>query len=57
MFNDRGNNMSKYSSMSKDELKALQSELQKQFDECKAKNLKLNMARGLPSNEQLNWNK
>lgn len=45
--------MNNYSSLSKDELKTLKEALQKEYDAFKAKNLKLNMARGLPSNEQL----
>ncbi len=42
-----------YNSLSKSELEALRTQLQKEYDEIKAKNLKLNMARGLPSAEQL----
>lgn len=45
--------MKSFSSMSKEELKVLQSELQKEYESFKAKGLKLNMARGLPSGEQL----
>ncbi|MCQ2543148.1 MAG: aminotransferase [Lachnospiraceae bacterium] len=45
--------MNNYASMSKEELKTLKDSLQKEYDSFKAKNLKLNMARGLPSNEQL----
>lgn len=45
--------MKSYVSMSKDELKVLYSELCKEYESYKAKGLKLNMARGLPSGEQL----
>ena len=45
--------MNNYASMSKEELITLKDSLQKEYDSFKAKNLKLNMARGLPSNEQL----
>lgn len=45
--------MKKYSELSKDELLVLKEELNKQYEETKAKGLKLNMARGLPSAEQL----
>ena len=45
--------MKSYASMSKDELKVLYSELCKEYESYKAKGLKLNMARGLPSGEQL----
>jgi len=42
-----------YNSLSRSELETLRAQLQKEYDEVKAKNLKLNMARGLPSAEQL----
>ncbi|MBO4775984.1 MAG: aminotransferase, partial [Lachnospiraceae bacterium] len=45
--------MKEYSSLSKDELIALEKELSKKYDEAKAKGLKLNMARGLPGASQL----
>ena len=43
-----------YEELSKEELLQLKSELEAQFDEVKAKNLKLDMSRGKPSTEQLN---
>lgn len=43
-----------YEELSKEELLQLKSELETQFDEVKAKNLKLDMSRGKPSTEQLN---
>ena len=45
--------MKKYSEMTKDELKAEYEIIKAGFEEAKAKGLKLNMARGLPSAEQL----
>lgn len=42
-----------YSKMKKEELEDLKSELKKQYDDVKSQNLKLNMARGKPSPEQL----
>ena len=42
-----------YEELSKEELLQLKSELEAQFDEVKAKNLKLDMSRGKPSKEQL----
>lgn len=42
-----------YSQMSKDELKAEYESVKTKYEEAKAKGLKLNMARGLPSAEQL----
>ena len=45
--------MKSYSQMTKDELTKELSLLSKQFEEVKAKGLKLNMARGLPSAKQL----
>lgn len=45
--------MKAYTDLSKEELIALEAELSKQYDEAKSLNLTLNMARGLPSAEQL----
>ncbi len=45
--------MKQYKLLSKNELMAEQANLQKAFDEYKAKNLKLNMARGKPGNDQV----
>ena len=45
--------MKKYSELSKEELLTLKKDLNEQYEEAKAKGLKLNMARGLPSAEQL----
>lgn len=45
--------MKSYKSMSKEELAALKEELSKAYEDAKGKGLKLNMARGLPSVEQL----
>ena len=45
--------MKSYKSMSKEELSALKAELEKAYEDAKGKGLKLNMARGLPSAEQL----
>lgn len=42
-----------YSKMKKEELEDLKCELKKQYDDVKSQNLKLNMARGKPSPEQL----
>ena len=39
--------------MKKEELEDLKCELKKQYDDVKSQNLKLNMARGKPSPEQL----
>lgn len=46
--------MTAYKDLSGEELKALKSQLEKEFDEVKAKNLKLDMSRGKPSAAQLN---
>ncbi len=46
--------MTAYKDLSGEELKVLKSQLEKEFDEVKAKNLKLDMSRGKPSAEQLN---
>ncbi len=43
-----------YADMSKDELLKLKSEVTAQYDEMKAKGLKLDMSRGKPNVEQLN---
>lgn len=45
--------MKPYKNMSEEELNVLKAELTKQYEEVKGKGLKLNMARGLPSAEQL----
>jgi len=45
--------MKAYKELNRDELVALEKELSKAYDEAKGLNLKLNMARGLPSAEQL----
>lgn len=45
--------MKPYKNMSEEELNALKAELTKQYEDVKGKGLKLNMARGLPSAEQL----
>lgn len=45
--------MKPYKNMSEEELNALRAELTKQYEDVKGKGLKLNMARGLPSAEQL----
>ena len=46
--------MTAYKDLSGEELKVLKSQLEKEFDEVKAKNLKLDMSRGKPSAAQLN---
>ena len=45
--------MKSYKEMTKEELAALKDELTKMYEDAKGKGLKLNMARGLPSAEQL----
>lgn len=45
--------MKPYKNMSVEELSVLKAELTKQYEDVKGKGLKLNMARGLPSAEQL----
>ena len=45
--------MKKYTELNREELLALESELEAKYLDYKAKNLKLNMARGKPCNEQL----
>ncbi len=45
--------MKAYKEMTSEELESLRSELAKMFEDVKGKGLKLNMARGLPSAEQL----
>ena len=45
--------MKAYKSMSKEELSVLKAELSAAYEDAKGKGLKLNMARGLPSAEQL----
>lgn len=45
--------MKPYSKLSKEELERLRQELQKKFDQMKAKGLKLDMSRGKPSKAQL----
>ena len=49
-----GENMKKYSELTKEELQALKKELEAKYKEYQAKDLKLNMARGKPCVEQLN---
>ena len=46
--------MKPYREMSKDELASLKEQLEAVYKEYQGKNLKLNMARGKPSTEQLN---
>ena len=45
--------MKAYSQLSKEKLLALKSDLEKQFEDVKAKGLKLDMSRGKPSKAQL----
>ncbi len=45
--------MKPYKNMSVEELNVLKAELTKQYEDVKGKGIKLNMARGLPSAEQL----
>ena len=45
--------MKAYKDMSKDELKVLKADLEKQYAECKSLNLSLNMMRGNPAPQQL----
>lgn len=45
--------MSKYTEMTRNELEQAYAQTVAQFEECKARNLKLNMARGKPSKMQL----
>ncbi|HEX2938027.1 MAG TPA: aminotransferase [Ruminiclostridium sp.] len=45
--------MTEYASLSKNQLCELKNSLQKQYDDVKAKNLKLDMSRGKPGAEQL----
>ena len=45
--------MKPYSQMTKEELKELKKQLEKQFEAVKAKGLKLDMSRGKPSKAQL----
>ncbi|MDE6421285.1 MAG: aminotransferase, partial [Lachnospiraceae bacterium] len=45
--------MKSYKSMSKEELEALKGELEQQFEDAKAKGLKLDMSRGKPGPAQL----
>lgn len=52
-MDERRNIMKPYKNMSVEELSVLKAELTKQYEDVKGKGLKLNMARGLPSAEQL----
>ena len=52
-----GEMMKKYDEMSRQELEALKEELFKAYIDAKGKGLKLNMARGLPSKQQLDMEK
>ena len=45
--------MKPYQELSKSELEALKSDLEKQFEDAKGKGLKLDMSRGKPSPAQL----
>ncbi len=45
--------MTPYRELSKEQLQAMKGDLEKQFDEVKAKGLNLDMSRGKPSEEQL----
>ena len=45
--------MKAYSQLSKEELLALKNDLEKQFEDVKAKGLKLDMSRGKPAKAQL----
>ena len=45
--------MTAYKDMTKEELSGVKEELERQFQEVKAKGLKLDMSRGKPSTEQL----
>ncbi len=45
--------MAAYSEMSREQLKAAEAELKKEYDEFKSRNLKLDMSRGKPGSEQL----
>ena len=45
--------MTAYSEMSREQLKAAEAELKKEYDEFKSRNLKLDMSRGKPGSEQL----
>ena len=46
--------MTPYRELSREQLQAMKAELEKQFEEVKAKGLNLDMSRGKPSKEQLN---
>lgn len=52
-MDERRDIMKPYKNMSEEELNAMKAELTKQYEDVKGKGLKLNMARGLPSAEQL----
>lgn len=52
-MDERRDIMKPYKNMSVEELNVLKAELTKQYEDVKGKGLKLNMARGLPSAEQL----
>ena len=46
--------MTPYRELSKEQLQAMKGDLEKQFEEVKAKGLNLDMSRGKPCKEQLN---
>ena len=48
--------MTPYKELSKEQLQAMKADLEKQFEEVKAKGLNLDMSRGKPSKQQLAGN-